>query len=810
MTRSGVQSTHFVPLGAVGRVTRDERSVLIALGDVFLRVDVIRSDILRLKISQAGRFDEAPTFAAAFAMPPPVRFELRESPERVEVATERLTLIVRCSDAALDVYRHDGTPVLESERDEAGRSIGYLSLNDSFVVSRRARKSDAVFGLGQKTGAFDRRGRSFVLWNLDVLAPNALRQNRLFERDLNASGKSPDFDPYYTTIPFFQHAREAGDGLAVAGFFVDNAYKANFDLTQPELIRFQFWGGQYTEYVFAGPDLPSILEAYTFITGRMRLPPVYALGHHQCRWHDYTQDDVVALGRRYRKSELPCDVLWLDIGHMDGYRVFSWHPQRFPDVPRLLTELERERFRCITIVDPGVKYEAGYALFEEGRSRDLFCKTESGQVYSGEVWPGRTAFPDFSKAETRGWWAELNAAHVGLGLAGVWNDMNEPATGDVDPFAMRFDRDGANHPHERYHNQYGLLMALATEQGLLSGRPEQRPFILSRAGFAGIQRVAAQWLGDNCSSWEHLVLGLPMAFGMGVSGQAFIGADIPGFSSNATPELAARWFEYGALTPFCRCHNERGNQDHYPWSFGQDVERVARAALRLRYQLLPYLYACFLRTAASGEPVQRPMVWDFPNDGDARTRDDQYLLGPALLVAPVLTQGARERWLHLPAGTWYDWHSGDKHVGPSRLHVAAPLGRTPLFARGGFVVPLWNPAPASTFGFFPDSIELHVFVPDTDGTQLSVLYEDDGVTLSHLTGRYLRTDIELTRRARQLLLRATVAGGGYPEHRRAELRLVFHGLTSAQVRLRGAWHPLVNGTLTLANSGQDFELSVEL
>ena len=347
----------------------------------------------------------------------------------------------------------------------------------------------------------------------------------------------------------------------------------------------------------------------------MAAPPIWALGHHQCRFHDYTEEQILDIGHAYRERQIPCDVLWLDIDYMDGFRVFTWDTNKFPDVPGMLGKMRAEKLRLVTIVNPGVKAETGSPVFDDGRRRNLFCKTESGNLYVGQVWPGRTVFPDFSRAETRAWWSELNAKHVESGIAGIWNDMNEPATGDVEPFSMRFDRDGANHPHERFHNQYALLMAMSTHEGLRRQNPNLRPFILSRAGFAGIQRYAAQWLGDNSSEWDHLRMSIPMAMGMGVSGQPFIGADIPGFSANPTPELAVRWMQYGAMTPFCRCHNEAGERDQYPWSFGPGVEKRNRAALELRYRLLPYIYSAFFRASETGEPIQRPLVYDFQTTG---------------------------------------------------------------------------------------------------------------------------------------------------------------------------------------------------
>ncbi len=542
----------------------------------------------------------------------------------------------------------------------------------------------------------------------------------------------------------------------------------------------------------------------------MAAPPIWALGHHQCRYHDYADGQISAIGRQYRERGIPCDVLWLDIGYMDGYRVFTWHPDRFPDAPRFIDGLKESQFRLVTIVDPGVKAEPGYPVFDEGRSRNLLCKTESGQLYIGKVWPGRTAFPDFVKPETRAWWASLVARHVASGVAGIWNDMNEPATGDIEPFGMRFDRDGEDHPHERYHNQFALLMAKATCEGLSAARPELRTFILSRAGSAGIQRYAAQWLGDNYSNWDHLEMSIPMTLAMGISGQPFIGADIPGFVSTPSPELAARWIQCGALTPFCRNHNHWGEPDQYPWSFGLEVEEMCRDAIRLRYRLLPYIYTAFLRASESGDPVARPLVYDFQQDRHARETEDAYLLGEALLVAPVCEPGCTARRVYLPEGTWVDWYTGERHAGGRFITAQAPLDRIPLFARGGYIVPCYAAAPASTMGHAPELLVLHVFVPDEDGEFHSELHEDDGLTLAFSNGAYYRTAFRLTRRGASVSVSAAVTGRGFAEFRRSMLRLVFHGWSGKEMALNGRSLRVEDGVVEFENRAEDFTITLSL
>jgi alpha-glucosidase len=383
--------------------------------------------------------------------------------------------------------------------------------------------------------------------------------------------------------------------------------------------------------------------------------------------------------------------------------------------------------------------------------------------------------------------------------------MNEPATGDIPPEAMRFGR--GEHSHERYRNQYALLMAMATTAGLHAAMPELRTFVLSRAGFAGIQRYAANWMGDNLSRWDHLRMSIAMAAGFGVSGQAFVGADIGGFHGNSNAELFLRWMQYGVLTPFCRNHSEIGNVDQYAWAFGDVVQQHVRTAVQLRYRLMPYLYASFLTASETGAPVQRPLVFDHQYDGTVRDLDDEYLLGPDLLVAPVLEPAMTSRQVYLPAGEWYDWHSGERRPGGSFVIAATPMDRIPLYARAGAVIPMWSEAPASTDGYHPRSVELHVFVPTTDGRWTSVLQEDDGLTFAALQGSRIRTAFDVTRRDGRVSIRASVDGSGYPEFARERFALVLHGASATQVEVEGTTQPLVDGRVEIPNTGVGFTAS---
>ena len=468
-----IVTDHYIRWQRVDSVARTATGIMAELHGERLSIDVARADVLRIKISRGGAFDEPPTFAVCVdPLASPADFLLEQDDERVQLITDVCRAALWLDPFRIEVHRSDGSPVIETAPDPDGRYWAYATLNDSFTIRRRCRQEDAIFGLGEKSGRHNRKGREFTLWNTDVLSP--------YETVEFTAGRAPDdprgdfrsveFDPYYVSIPFFYH-QSYPDGRMAASF-VDNGYRGEYEFSRDEEYRLTFRGGQYTEYVFAGPDMPAILESYTWLTGRTAPPPLWSLGYHQCRWFSYTQDAVEAVAQRHRDNDIPCDAVWLDIEYMAGYRVFTWDRDRFPDPPGMLKHLDEKGFRVITIIDPGVKFDPGYWVFDQALEQDVLCRTEGGDLYLGQVWPGNTAFPDFVTEEARAWWGELNAAHVRYGLAGIWNDMNEPATGNISALPMRFDR--GRHSHERYHNQYALLMAMGTTAGLLNAMPDRR------------------------------------------------------------------------------------------------------------------------------------------------------------------------------------------------------------------------------------------------------------------------------------------------------------------------------------------------
>lgn len=748
-----IDSRYFTPLINLETWEQIPKGILAEVDGWRVKVECLKPTVFRFEIWEEGRGEPEPQYAvikdlAELSCP----FEVAEMPDSLVLQTSEASLTLLRAPFALVGRRADGSVFLDTRTEKVLGAYSYI--NDTFMVSRSRSQNEIILGLGEKTGPMNRSGRSYMLWNMDVLSPGLLGELN-FDPSTGDPKQDPTstlFDPYYISIPFYQSVDSEG---RASGSFMDNARRAHYDFSQDDRTEIRFDGGRYVEFFFAGPKLADVIFDYTELTGRIQPPPLWALGYHHCRWAPYHQDDVLARAKTYREKKLPCDSFWLDIDHMEGYRVFTWNSKLFPRPTEMLQSLKNLSFRCVTIIDPGVKHEPGYSVFDSGLAKGVFCRTDSGAIYQGQVWPGRTAFPDFVNPEARTWWGDYNARHVEFGLAGIWNDMNEPATGDIPPYAMRFGSGG--YSHEAYHNVYALLMAMGTVEGLRKAMPDKRTFVLSRAGSAGIQRYAANWLGDNMSRWDHLEMSVTMSLGMGLSGQPFVGADIGGFCEQSNGELLARWYQAACLAPFCRNHCDAASRDQYPWSFGPEVEEVCRDALRLRYQLMPYLYSTFIQASQSGLPVMRPMILEDESFGDCQ---DQYMLGDSLLVAPVMQEGVRGRTVTFPEGEWFSWWDGTIYEGT--CYVQAPLEIIPLFIKAGSVVPLWPEAPDSTMGYRPETILLKVGVPSRDGQWVSVLVEDDGETFAWERGERLTTTFTLAREGSSVHLEAVSTGTADP------------------------------------------------
>lgn len=595
----------------------------------------------------------------------------------------------------------------------------------SFDVSEVA----GFYGFGERTKRLNKSGDRMDFWNVDVVAvfPHT------YTRD--------DYDPAYASIPL----AILKTGANYTGLFFDNPERAVIDVeqAQPGQMIYQSMGGNTELYVLAGPTLRDVVRHFAALTGKAEVPPLWSIGYHQCRWGYETEADFVALKQDFAKFGIPVSAFWYDIDYMDGYRVFTWDEVDFPAPGAFNAGLKESGIRTVTIIDPGVKLEPGYSIYDEGKAREVFCKTQSGRDYVGRVWPGDTVFPDFTLEHTRAWWAEAMAKYIrDSAIDGVWLDMNDPATGYSAAEDMLFD--GGRVPHAKYHNQYAHFMARAGVEAFDRLDRNARPFQLTRSACAGTQRYAALWTGDNASSWGHLRMSIPCTLNLGLSGFAFNGPDVGGFMGHTTAELLVRWYQAGFLFPFFRNHSMLDSKPQEPWEFGPRTLQAIRAAIRTRYRLLPLLYTCFFQHYLTGDPVLRPLLYEY--EGAAfENLDDQFLLGDSLLAAPIVhgdgqgreivIRGARRqlRYVTLPPGWWFDLNRGEWIEGGRTFEYAAALEETPLFARDGAVIP-WYEGPLHNDPGELDQIELHLFLKERPGRFF--YFVDDRRSRDYREGRY--------------------------------------------------------------------------
>lgn len=753
---------HWSHPGPVLSFSASDNALTLHCEQADVRIAVLSPEIVRVRVRPDRQFP--PPFSYALAREdeqwPTPAWSHAETDTVITVHTQALTAEIHRADASIRFAAADGR-VLEADAEPPSWA------GERIALSRTLPPDAHVYGFGEKSLPLDKRGHRLALRNFDCL------------------GYGPGDDPLYMSIPFYMTLR---DGVA-CGLFLDNAYSGEADVgaSRSDTIRLETEGGELRYYFFAGPTPADVMRQYTELTGRMELPPMWALGYHQNRWSYYPDSRVREVAREFRQRRIPCDAIHLDIHYMDGYRCFTWHPERFPDPPGLVRDLHKSGFRVVCMVDPGIKADRRYPVCQSGRKRDVFCKYPNGSLFKGPVWPGLCHFPDFSAPHAREWWGEQYRALLDVGADGFWNDMNEPAIFGLGPETMpdcvRFDWEGQGADFRQAHNLYGLLMVRASWEGLRRLRPNHRPLVISRSGWAGLQRYGSHWTGDNRSDWPSLANVIPMVLTLGLCGVAFTGPDTGGFSGEPSPELLVRWNQLSVFTPFFRNHTAVWTGDQEPWMHGEPFESLNRAAIELRYRMLPYIYTAFWQCSQTGMPMMRPLFLAFPGDPAACEAEDEFMFGDHLLVAPMLGEGATRREIYLPEGRWYDFWSGRAFDGPTVVEADAPLGRLPLFTRAGSVIPNW-PVMQYVGERVPDPLTLHVF----PGSGESLLYEDEGEGWEHKDGANRLSRFALRSEAGRMTLHWTRQGAWPPPYSRVEV--VLHSLDAPPTSVRADGQPV--------------------
>lgn len=601
----------------------------------------------------------------------------------------------------------------------------FTSAKGSHVGTVRIDEGTSLYGTGEVAGSLLRNGIVTEVW---AKQPFRIEDDGTPVPNYDDASKS-----LYQAHPWVLAVRTDGSAF---GVLADTTYRLEIDLRDGIRLR---CAEPFPIIVIEGPSPMEVVQRLTALTGRMDLPPRWTLGYHQCRFSYYPDARVRALANEFRRREIPCDVIWIDIHYMDGYKVFTFDPEGFPDPAATNAYLHERGFKSVWILDPAVKVERGYKVYEEGVEGGHFLRDANGAEHHQWTWPGDAAFPDFTRPETRAWWADLTTDFLDHGMDGVWVDLNEPSP--ILPHGAELPEDLvhagggdiAPGPHDQYHNVYGLLMSEATHGAMQRARPGRRPFVLTRSSYLGGQRYAATWTGDNVSDWNHLYWSVPMVLNLGLSGQPNSGPDIGGFAGTPTPELFARWIGVGALLPFCRTHNSlKGDQE--PWSFGADVEEIARLALERRYRLLPYLYTVFQEASETGLPVARPLFFADPADPALRAEDHAFLLGRDVMVQPALQEDAKHAF-PMPKGTWRPFTLAGEDP-------AADPAQPVLRLRPGAILPV-GPGGQTTDEACGGRITLIVSL-DERGRAEGRLYEDAGDGFGYRDGDYLLTTYAAT------------------------------------------------------------------
>ena len=657
----------------------------------------------------------------------------------------------------------DGKLVLTSAHGDsvlsglAGASLGICG--SAWLVQWSRNADMRFFGQGEKVTGMEKTGKRTKFWNADVWADHAMH-----------TIENGAADPQYAAIPYLlvrQGARWVGILVDNPGaVFMDTGSNWFFFGKDDQNAPPAFWmgadDGVPAFYVIAGDSAAAVTERLQRLVGTTPLPPLWSLGHHQSRWGYAGTQQLKELDAGFTAHGFPNDGLWLDIDYMDNYKVFTTNPAHFGDLKADLAGLQANGRRIIPILDPGVKVEAGYEVAISGQAANIFCKNPEGEPYVGFVWPGRTWFPDYSIAAGRDWWATYAKAFRESGFDGAWLDMNDPSTGAAELDDMRFNH--GQWPHWTYHNQYGTGMAQSTRAGFLAAKPDERPFLLARSASAGSSRFTALWTGDNVSNWHHLRTTIHCSLNLALSGIPFNGPDVPGFGGHADKDLAIAWYKAGCLFPFLRNHASAGTAQQEPWVFGPEALHIIRHHVRLRYKLLPYMYQLWNAQEQHGAAVMRPLFYDFDNaDGMELDRiDDQFLIGPALMQAPVMQQGQQHRNVTLPGtGRWMDVNTGQFIRAGRSIQVSSDVESTPMYLREGSLVPMQTGERSSAANDLSD-IELHVVLGQGSADWAVLDYvADDGLSYGYQRGERSHYRIEARRTADTLHITAQVLQQGW-------------------------------------------------
>lgn len=722
--------------------------------NVVLQITILRDSLLRFRYTTKGYFSNDFSYAIDKSQSHGYNeLTVTEIADSYEIKTSKIICKVNKKNLKISLFDIEGNIILDDEQGfhwEESYEFG----GNIVKMSKATCEGESFYGLGDKASHFNLKGKRVENWATDQYA---------FHRDQ---------EPLYKVVPFYiglHHNKSYG-------IFFDNTFRTFFDFCHERRNVTSFWaeGGEMNYYFIYGPAMKDVVKTYTHLTGKPELPPLWALGYHQCKWSYYPESKVKEVAHKFRELQIPCDAIYLDIDYMDGFRCFTWNKEYFPEPKRMVSELAKDGFKTIVIIDPGIKIDKEYWVYQEALKNDYFCKRADGPYMKGKVWPGECNFPDYTNPVVREWWAGLFKELISeIGVKGVWNDMNEPAVMEVPgktfPYDVRHDYDGNPCSHRKAHNIYGTQMARATYEGVKRFSYPKRPFIITRSAYSGAQRYTCSWTGDNVATWEHLWIANIQMQRMSISGMGFTGSDIGGFAEQPSGELYARWIQLGVFHPFCRTHSsgEHGNQE--PWSFGQEVIDITKKFVELRYQLLPYLYTMFWQYVNEGTPLLKPLVYFDQEDYQTHYRTDEFLFGNQILVCPILEPNALGRRMYLPKGNWYNYWTNEWVEGKRELWVKTDYDQIPIFIKEGAIIPKY---PVQQYVGEKEFEEISLEVYYKLGKEKSVVYEDAFDGYDYNKGRFSLRTFTLTGKEKDLLVQQHREGAFETSYKTFKISLI--------------------------------------
>ena len=750
------------PVKTIGNITNfklNGQTVSINTENAFAALTVYSANMIRVRIDQQ-KLKEDFSYAVV-ATPSKTNVKLSSDDKQLTILTDSLKAVIQKKPFSVSFYTLDDQLI---NKDETGLTVSWVA--QEVTAYKTMQEGERFIGLGEKTGDLDRRGNGYTNWNTDVYGYDASR------------------DPMYTTIPFYIGIHHDLN----YGIFLDNTFQSdfNFGASNDRFSSFAARGGEMNYYFIYHKKLADIISSYTVLTGRMKMPPLWSLGYQQNRYTYYPDTEVLRVAETLREKKIPADGITLDIHYMDRYQLFTWNKERFPDPVKMTNRLKELGFKTTVIVDPGIKIEPGAAAYERGLKEDVYIKYSDGKNYAGQVWPGWCYFTDFTSEKGRAFWRREVKFFADNGVSGIWNDMNEIATwGQKMPSSVVFDFEGRKVSHLEAHNVYGSLMARTSYEGAKAATNE-RPFILSRSGYAGLQRYTAIWTGDNRSEDEHMLLGIRLMNSLGLSGLPFTGMDIGGFIGTPTAALYARWIEVGSFFPYFRNHSALNTKSAEPWTFGEDVTEISRNYISLRYKLMPYLYSTFYEATQNGLPVVRSLAIENTFDKNIYNPafQNQFTLGRSILVVPVESNKNFAK-IYFPKGKWYDLYNDATEEGGKEKIIELRLEKLPVYVKESSIIPMQTLV-QSTIIQPADTLMIHVYKGSESNTY--VYYEDDGKSFENEKGAFYKRNIIYNGAGDQLVFERAE---GLSTSKFNNIALILHGFDNLQaIKVNDATVPL--------------------